>query len=209
MMHEILEKYFPELPLSQKQKLCNLNALYKEWNKKINVISRRDIENLNIHHILHSLSIAKIINFVPGTKILDIGTGGGFPGVPLAILFPETQFVLLDSIGKKIRVVTKIAEALSLNNILPVCERAENHKGLYDFTVSRAVATFRDLVKYSKGKIKKECINSLRNGIITLKGGTLSDELNNFLGETTIFPINLYFNEPYFNSKFIVYLPFY
>ncbi|HOK26600.1 MAG TPA: 16S rRNA (guanine(527)-N(7))-methyltransferase RsmG [Bacteroidales bacterium] len=166
MIRDTLTKYFPSLSGVQLEKLCRLEGLYSEWNSKINVISRRDIENFNIHHLLHSLSIARVISFVPGTEILDIGTGGGLPGIPLAIMFPEVHFVLLDSIRKKIKVVTEIAAALQLTNVKPVWERAENHRGSYDFIVSRAVADFPELVRIAEGKIKKESRNELKNGII-------------------------------------------
>lgn len=208
MMLEILNKYFPDLTLSQTEKLCRLKVVYEEWNSKINVISRKDFENFDIHHVLHSLSVAKVTVFLPGTRVLDIGTGGGFPGIPLSILFPRAEFVLLDSTGKKIKVVTEVSRKLDLQNVVPVCERAENHKGKYDFIISRAVAPFPELVKLARGKNKKECFNMFRNGIIALKGGDLTGELKNFLAEITLFPISRFFDEPFFKAKFVVYMPF-
>jgi len=208
MIRETLRKYFPDLTSLQLEKMCKLQGLYSEWNKKINVISRRDIENFNIHHLLHSLSIAMVIRFVPGTMILDIGTGGGLPGIPLAIMFPGANFVLLDSIRKKIKIVAEIARELELTNVEPVWERAENHKGTYDFIISRAVADFPELVRLAKGKIKEENRNTLKNGIITLKGGNISEELEKYREKTIIFPVSDYFEESYFISKYVIYMPF-
>ncbi len=206
-MNEILEKYFPEMTAQQKEKFCLLETLYREWNSKINVISRKDIDNFCIHHLLHSLSIAKVISFAPGTKILDVGTGGGFPGIPLAIMFPDSYFTLLDSIGKKIKVVSEIAGATGLKNVRPVCARAEEHIGKYDFIVSRAVTTFENMVRIAEGKILREGKNTLPNGIITLKGGDLNRELGKYLSKTSVFEISSFFSEPYFRGKYVVYMP--
>jgi len=207
-MKKLLEKYFPDLEQSQINKLCRLEEIYNEWNRKINVISRKDMENFNVHHVLHSLSIARFTSFAPGTEILDIGTGGGFPGIPLSVVFPASRFVLLDSIQKKIRVVNAILNELDIKNSVTICSRAETHKRNYDFIISRAVATFPELVKLSAGKIKTEGKNSLKNGIITLKGGDLSAELKKFSDKTVLIPISRYFDEPYFETKFLIYMPF-
>lgn len=207
MIRNIPGKYFPELTELQASKLSSLEGLYRTWNSRINVISRKDMENFYVHHVLHSLSVAKVISFSPGTEVLDLGTGGGFPGIPLAIMFPATKFTLLDSIGKKIGVVTAIAEELGLQNAVPVCARAEKHRGNYDFVISRAVADFSRLVKMSAGLIRKEKPGHTGNGIIALKGGDLTDELKKFTGKVKLFPLSSFFDEPYFDSKYVVYLP--
>ena len=173
-------KYFPEITEKQKDKFDRLQNLYSEWNEKINVISRKDIESLNEKHILHSLGIAKVIRFQPGTKILDIGTGGGFPGIPLAILFPECDFLLADSIGKKIKVVEEVANALNLTNVRALHSRAEKINEKFDFIVSRAVTQMPVFMTWTKGKFLKENNNSLKNGVLYLKGGDLSEELQDF-----------------------------
>lgn len=206
MLAEII-KYFPDLSTAQKEKLSALKTLYEYWNRRINVISRKDMDNFYLHHVLHSMAIAKIIMFAPGTAILDAGTGGGFPGVPLAILFPESNFVLLDSIQKKIKVVTEVANKLELRNIKPVRARIEEHEEKYDFIVSRAVTAFPEFVMLTCGKIKCNGFNDLKNGIIYLKGGDLTDELLKFKNKVTVWGIKDFFNESFFETKRIVYLP--
>lgn len=204
-MEEIL-KYFPELTQRQKEQFAALETLYKDWNAKINVISRKDIDELYIRHVLHSLAIAKVIDFAPKTQILDVGTGGGFPGIPLAILFPEVEFHLVDSIAKKIRVVTEVSEALGLENLKAEAVRAEKLKGQYDFVVSRAVTRMPKFVGWVKGKIKKRGINSMKNGIFYLKGGDLTEELSEF-PQSVEYPIADFFPNPFFDTKKVVYLP--
>ena len=174
---EIIQKYFPELTDTQKEQFMALYDLYTDWNSKINVISRKDITNLYEHHVLHSLGIAKVINFRPGTEIMDLGTGGGFPGIPLAIMFPDTHFHLVDSIGKKVKVATEIASAIGLKNVTTRHCRAEEEKQLFDFVVSRAVMPLTDLLKIIRKNIKKEQNNALPNGLICLKGGELQNEV--------------------------------
>jgi 16S rRNA (guanine527-N7)-methyltransferase len=205
---ESILRYFPDIQSSGISQLAALKSIYQTWNSKINVISRKDIENFYIHHVLHSLAIAKIIYFEPGTKILDIGTGGGFPGIPLAIMFPESEFSLLDSIEKKTKVVLAVATELELTNVTVSRKRAEEEKGRYDFVVSRAVTDFRSFVKLTGKNIKSENINKLKNGILYLKGGDLSEELKPFVNKTVIWNIKDFFSEPYFETKKIVYMPF-
>lgn len=204
-MNEIL-KYFPDLTSLQKEQFEKLDFLYHHWNEKINVISRKDIDSLYTKHILHSLAIAKVIHFEPGTYILDVGTGGGFPGIPLAILFPETRFLLIDIILKKIKVVQAIAEALELKNVKAEQLRAENVKGDFDFIVSRAVTNMPDFVSWVKTKIKKKSKHDLKNGILYLKGGDLTEELKNF-PKATEYDITHFFENEFFETKKIVYLP--
>lgn len=206
-MAEILSKYFPDLTTIQLEKMARLKPLYSEWNQKINVISRKDIDNFEIHHLLHSLAIARITGFVPGTKIIDVGTGGGLPGIPLAIMFPDTEFTLLDSITKKIRVASGIAGELGLANVKTVVRRAEEEEGKYDFVISRAVTGFPEFVKLTLKNIIKEGRNQLPNGIISLKGGDLSDELSFYKDKVKTWNIGDYFTEPFFETKKIVYLP--
>lgn len=205
---ETILRYFPELTDTQKDQLSALYDLYADWNQKINVISRKDIENLYEHHVLHSLSIAKAIHFRPGTKILDFGTGGGFPGIPLAILFPECEFKLIDGTGKKIRVATEVAQAIGLKNCHPAHLRGEEEKGMYDFVVSRAVMPLPDLMKIVKKNIaRKDQINSLPNGVIVLKGGDVQAEIRPFKRICEVLDIDMWFNEEWFKGKHIIYVP--
>lgn len=205
-MDEIL-KYFPELSATQIQQFGALNELYTDWNAKINVISRKDIENLYLHHVLHSLAIAEIINFKPGSKILDVGTGGGFPGIPLAILFPECQFVLIDSIGKKIRVGQEVANAIGIRNITLKHIRVQEEKDKFDFIVSRAVMPLDDLVKLVKKNVAKEQKNALPNGLICLKGGELQHEILPYKNIASTYEISSFYKEEYFKTKKVVFVP--
>ena len=202
----IIKSNFPDLTDYQIKQFKDLTILYENWNNKINVISRKDISELNIRHVLHSLSIAKVINFLPKTKILDVGTGGGFPGIPLAIMFPDVLFHLTDSIGKKIKVVQAIANDLGLKNVVAEKIRSENVNQQYDFIVSRAVTNMSNFVKIVNGKISSKNKNQLKNGILYLKGGDLSEELKDFK-HVKSFKINSYFNDTFFDTKKIVYLP--
>ena len=203
-MDEIL-KYFPNLTDVQKEQFQKLDFLYHDWNEKINVISRKDIDALYTKHILHSLGIAKIIKFEPGTFVLDVGTGGGFPGIPLAILFPETRFYLIDIIAKKIKVVQSVAEALDLKNVKAEQLRAENVKGDFDFIVSRAVTNMPDFVSWVKTKIKKNNKHELKNGILYLKGGDLTEELKDF-PKATEYNLADFFEDEFFETKKVVHL---
>lgn len=205
-MEEIL-KYFPQISNKQKEQFNLLFDLYKEWNDKINVISRKDIDNLHLHHVLHSLAIAKSIKFRPGTKILDFGTGGGFPGIPLAIMFPDVEFKMIDGTGKKIRVVNEVANAIGLENVNAVHLRGEEEKGKYDFVVSRAVMPLPDLVKIVKKNISKEGHNSLPNGILCLKGGNVEGEMKPFRKIAEAIEITNWFEEDWFKDKFVIYVP--
>ena len=204
---DIIQKYFPGLTDLQQQQFAQLDNLYREWNAKINVISRKDIDNLYEHHILHSLAIAKVINFRPTTQILDFGTGGGFPGIPLAILFPECQFRLIDGTGKKIRVAQEVCQAIGLTNCQPVHLRGEDEKGKYDFVVSRAVMPLPDLVKIVRKNISKTQRNTLPNGIICLKGGELQAETQPFRNIVELTDISTFFSEEWFKEKHVIYLP--
>jgi len=203
---DLIQKYFPELSDVQKQQFEALRGVYEDWNSKINVISRKDIHSLCLKHVLHSLAIAKVVKFKPNTQILDVGTGGGFPGIPLAILFPQTKFHLVDSIQKKINVVSAVAQTLKLKNVTATHQRAEAVEGRFDFVVSRAVTTMPSFVKWVKNKIKKEQNHTLSNGILYLKGGDLSDELASFTKET-IYDIDVFFEEDFFQTKKVVHLP--
>lgn len=202
---DILLKYFTDLTETQKEQFSKLQDLYKDWNLKINVVSRKDIDELYLRHVLHSLGIAKVMPFKPGSKVMDVGTGGGFPGIPLAILFPETQFHLVDSIGKKIKVVNEVAEGLGLENVRTTHGRVEEVKDTYDFIVSRAVAQMETFVRWTKGKIAKKQNHDLKNGILYLKGGDLTEELKKYTS-ATIYNLPDYFEEPFFDTKKVVHL---
>ena len=205
-MERIL-RYFPDLSEEQRRQIGALDELYRDWNAKINVISRKDIDHLYEHHVLHSMAIAKIIQFRAGTKILDFGTGGGFPGIPLAILFPECNFKLIDGTGKKIRVAQEVCNAIGLKNCHPEHLRGEDEKGKYDFIVSRAVMPLPDLLKIVKKNISKEQHNALPNGIICLKGGDLQEEMRPFCNLVEISDISKFFSKEWFKEKNIIYLP--
>jgi 16S rRNA (guanine527-N7)-methyltransferase len=207
-MTALIEKYFPQLTDIQRQQFQSLDGLYRDWNAKINVISRKDIDNLYEHHVLHSLAIAKVINFRPGTRVLDFGTGGGFPGIPLAILFPEVQFKLIDGTGKKIRVAQEVSNAIGLTNCHPEHLRGEDEKDKFDFVVSRAVMPLPDLVKIVRKNIAKTQHNALPNGILCLKGGNLQGEIQPFYKIAQTTDISNFFAEPWFKEqKYVIYLP--
>lgn len=203
---ELIRKYFDNLTEDQIHKFEALDALYRDWNSKINVISRKDIDNLYEHHILHSLGIAEVIRFKPGTEVLDLGTGGGFPGIPLAIMFPEVHFHLVDSIGKKIRVCQEVATALGLKNVTTEWNRAENVKDKYDFVVSRAVMPLTDLLKIIRKNISPKAQNAMPNGLICLKGGELEHEVMPVKSHTEIINLSDYFEEEFFQTKKVVYV---
>lgn len=204
---DIILKYFPELTERQREQFAALLPLYEEWNAQINVISRKDMENFYEHHVLHSLAIAKAIRFAPMTEVLDVGTGGGFPGVPLAVMFPEARFTLVDSIGKKIKVVNDVVERLGLKNTKAMQTRAEQLDGEYDFVVSRAVTMLGEFVPWVKNKISKTQYNSLRNGILYLKGGDLTNELFAFRHKVKTWDIGEWFDGEWFETKKVIYLP--
>ena len=202
---KIISKYFEGLTAEQEHQFQALGALYEDWNAKINVISRKDIGNLYEHHVLHSLGIAKVISFKPGTKVMDLGSGGGFPGIPLAILFPEVKFHLIDSIGKKIRVATEISQSIGLKNVSFAHERVEEEKDKFDFVVSRAVMPLDDLVRLSKKNISKKQQNALPNGIICLKGGELQREITHLKDRSIFWNLSDFFDETYFETKKVVF----
>jgi 16S rRNA (guanine527-N7)-methyltransferase len=199
--------HFPDLTQEQMSQFERLGSLYREWNEKINVISRKDIDNLYLHHVLHSLAIARFIRFKPGTRIVDVGTGGGFPGIPLAILFPESEFMLVDSIAKKLKVVEAVCEGTGLTNVRTHWGRAEGLSGKFDFVVSRAVTSFPEFAGWVNRLIRPGWSNDLPNGIIYLKGGEIGDEIEPFAGKVTVQEISGYFEEEYFATKKIIYLP--
>ncbi len=203
----LLTNYFDNINERQMQQFAALFDLYAEWNEKINVISRKDIDNFEEHHLLHSLAIAKIQPFKPHSRILDVGTGGGFPGIPLAILFPDTNFVLVDSIGKKIKVVQAVADAIGLANVTALHQRAEETEGTFDFIVSRAVTNLSQLVPWVKKKISRQQQHALPNGLLVLKGGDLADELKPFGKQPSLYPITDIFPLPFYENKYVVHLP--
>jgi len=207
MPYSIITKYFPELTEVQKNQFAQLQELYVEWNEQINVISRKDMDQLYERHVLHSLGIAKVLSFKPKTTLLDVGTGGGFPGIPLAILFPECQFHLVDSIGKKIKVVKEVAQALGLKNVTAEHTRAEQLKDEYDFVLSRAVTRMKPFYQWVKNKIKPNSFNYMKNGILYLKGGDLTEELKESNKRYKLYDLSTYFEEEFFETKKVVYLP--
>ncbi len=202
----LILKHFPEISETQYDQFKALDGLYREWNAQINVISRKDIDALYIHHVLHSLAIAKVMPFADGSDVLDIGTGGGFPGIPFAILYPNCRFTLVDSIGKKIKVVNEVVAALGLTNVVGIHERAENIHGPFDFVVSRAVTRLAAFIPWTANKIKSKQINAFPNGILYLKGGDLSQELKEMKRSTDVFPISDFFDDPFFETKSVVYV---
>ena len=206
-MTEIIKKYFPHLTHRQEEQIAALDVLYHDWNAKINVVSRKDIDNLYEHHILHSLAIARRIRFRKRTNVLDFGTGGGFPGIPLAILFPESNFKLIDGTGKKVKVAKEVADSIGLDNVLPVHQRGEEEKGKFDFIVSRAVMPLPDLMKIVRKNIARDQHNALPNGVMVLKGGNLDEELKPFRKIAERTELSQWFDEAWFKEKYLVYVP--
>lgn len=206
-MIDVITKYFPEITERQREQFAALYDLYVDWNAKINVISRKDITNLYEHHVLHSLTIAKFIRFKDGTNVLDFGTGGGFPGIPLAIMFPNANFKMIDGTGKKIKVATEVANAIGLENVLPQHKRGEEEKGKFDFIVSRAVMPLPDLMKIVRKNIAKDNHNALENGVIVLKGGNLNEELQPFSKVAIVENLSQWFTEAWFEEKNLIYVP--
>lgn len=203
----VVFQYFTDLSESQRKQFSQVGALYKEWNEKINVVSRKDIENIYINHVLHSLGIAKVMQFNKGAQVMDVGTGGGFPGIPLAILFPETEFYLVDSIGKKITVVKEVASALNLKNVRAEQVRAEQVKQKFDFVVSRAVTRMKEFYRWVQNSIKPKSTHTLDNGILYLKGGDLDEELDELKRPYSLYNLPDYFKEDFFETKKVVYMP--
>lgn len=204
---ELIKKYFPELTDEQERQLAMLDELYRDWNAKINVISRKDIDNLYEHHVLHSLALAKALRFKDGTKVLDFGTGGGFPGIPMAILFPNVQFKLIDGTGKKIRVATEVAQAIGLKNVVAEHRRGEEEKGKYDFVISRAVMPLPDLMKIVRKNISNKQQNAMLNGIFVLKGGNIDSEIHPYRKVAEVSDISQWFSEEWFKEKYVIYVP--
>ena len=204
---ELIQKYFPALTERQVRQFAALDALYRDWNEKINVISRKDIGNLYLHHVLHSMAIGRFIHFKPGTEVLDFGTGGGFPGIPLAILFPECRFTLIDGTGKKIRVAQEVCQAIGLENCTPIHRRGEDERGHYEFVVSRAVMPLPELVKMVRKNISKKQRNALPNGVICLKGGDVQAEVQPFCRIAEVSEVRQWFSEEWFKEKHCIYLP--
>lgn len=203
----IVYKYFTQLTDTQQKQIDQLDELYRDWNAKINVISRKDIDGLYLHHVLHSMALSRILRFKPGTRILDFGTGGGFPGIPLAILFPECQFRLIDGTGKKIKVAQAVADAIGLKNVEALHRRGEEEKDKFDFIVSRAVMPLPDLVRIVRKNIAREQHNALANGLLVLKGGDLKEEIRPFKNIVELTPLSDYFEEEWFQEKYAIYLP--
>lgn len=206
-MIDVITKYFPEITERQREQFAALYDLYVDWNAKINVISRKDITNLYEHHVLHSLAIAKFIRFKDCTNVLDFGTGGGFPGIPLAIMFPNANFKMIDGTGKKIKVATEVANAIGLENVLPQHKRGEEEKGKFDFIISRAVMPLPDLMKIVRKNIAKDNHNALENGVIVLKGGNLNEELQPFSKVAIVENLSQWFEEAWFEEKNLIYVP--